>query len=51
MEHLQRMWHARRERLPFRIHGSVAFWDFLKSYAPVNETIFQNLPWFHLEYP
>ena len=25
MEHLQRVWHASKERLPFRAHGSVPF--------------------------
>ena len=30
MEHLQRVWHASRERLPFRTPGSVPhFWDLL----------------------
>ena len=26
MDHLQRVWHASRERLPFRIPGSAPFW-------------------------
>ena len=26
MEHLQRVWHASRERLPFRAPGSIRFW-------------------------
>ena len=27
MEHSQRVWHASRERLPFKTPGSVPFWD------------------------
>ena len=27
MEHLQRVWHASRERLPFRTPGSVPFYE------------------------
>ena len=54
MEHLQRVWHANRERLPFRTPGSVPqFWDLLV--LQILRPDSSNLPClystFHLEYP
>ena len=54
MEHLQQVWHASRERLPFQTPGSVPqFWDLfvLQSLRPDSS----NLPFlystFQFEYP
>ena len=41
MEHLQRVWLASRERLPFRTPGSVPFWGL--AYALIDETSFTEL--------
>ena len=53
IEHLQRLWHANRERLPFRTPGSVPFLGY--AYAPHVATSFWNLPCrlhtFNLDYP
>ena len=54
MEHLQRVWLASRERLPFRTPGSVPpFWDLLM--LQLLRPNSSNLPClystFHLEYP
>ena len=54
IEHLQRVWHASRERLPFRTPGSVAhFCDLLM--LQLLRPNSSNLPClystFHLEYP
>ena len=54
MEYLQRVWHASRERLPFRTPGSFPlFWDLLMLQLLGSD--FPNLPClystFHLEYP
>ena len=53
MEHLQRVWLASRERLPFRTPGSVPILGLAN--APIVETKSSNLPClystFHLEYP
>ena len=54
MEHLQQVWHASRERLPFRTPGSVPlFWDLLVLQLLRPDS--SNLPClystFHLEYP
>ena len=53
MEHLQRVWHASRERLPFRTPGSVPHLDLLMFQLLRPNSL--NLPClystFHLEYP
>ena len=54
VEHLQRVWHASRERLPFRTPGSVPpLWDLLVLQLLKPDS--SNLPClystFHLEYP
>ena len=41
MEHLQRVWHASRERLPFRTPGSVPILGLAN--APIVETKFLEL--------
>ena len=41
MEHLQRVWYASRERLPFRTPGSVPILGL--AYAPIIETKFLEL--------
>ena len=41
MEHLQRVWHASRERLPFRTPGSVPILGLAS--APIVETKFLEL--------
>ena len=41
MEHLQRVWYASRERIPFRTPGSVTFFGF--ACAPIVETRFLEL--------
>ena len=60
MEHLQRVWHASRERLPFRTPGSVPILGL--AYAPIVETKFlelamsltrlftSNTPWYFLDF-
>ena len=54
MEHLQLVWHASRERLPFRTPGSVPILD-LANAPKLLRPNFPNLPClystFHLEYP
>ena len=42
MEHLQRVWHASRERLPFRTPGSAPILGLAN--APIVETNSSNLP-------
>ena len=53
MEHLRQVWHASRERLPFRTPGSVPILGLAN--APIVETNSSNLPClystFYLEYP
>ena len=52
-EHLQRVWHASRERLPFRTPGSVPpFWDLLmlQLLRPNSSTLPCLYSTFHLEY-
>ena len=53
MEHLQRVWHASRERLPFRTPGSVPFLGL--ACVPMLRPDSSNLPClystFYLEYP
>ena len=40
IEHLQRVWHASRERLPLQTPGSVPFWGL--AYALIVETSFPD---------
>ena len=54
INHLQRVWHARRERLPFWTLGSVPrFW--VLSILQLLRPVFPNLPClfslFHIDYP
>ena len=54
MEHLQRMWHASRERLPFRTPCSVPqLWDLLvfQLLRPDSSNLSCFYSTFHLEYP
>ena len=54
MEHLQRVWLASRERLPFRTPGSVSpFWDLLmlQLLRPNSSKLPCLYSTFHLEYP
>ena len=48
MEHLQRVWHASRERLPFRTPGSVPILGLAN--APIVETKFLELAMFLLDF-
>ena len=60
MEHLQRVWHASRERLPFRTPGSVPHcgtclysncWDQIPQSCNVFTRIFtSNIPWYFLDF-
>ena len=54
MEHLQRMWHASRERLPFRTPGSVPHCGtcfVLQLFKPDSSNLPCLYSTFHLEYP
>ena len=60
MEHLQRVWHASRERLPFRTPGSVLFlgtclcsncWDQIPRTCHVfTRLVALNTPWYFLDF-
>ena len=60
MEHLQRVWHASRERLPFRTPGSVPYcgtclcsncWDQIPRSCHVFTRLFtSNTPWYFLDF-
>ena len=60
MEHLQRVWHASRERLPFRTPGSVPYfgtcwcsncWDQIPRTCHVFTRLFtSNTPWYFLDF-
>ena len=59
MEHLQRVWLANRERLPFRTPGSVPLWDLLvlqllrpdSPNLPCFTRLFTlNTPWYFLDF-
>ena len=60
MEHLQRVWHASRERLPFRTPGSVPHcgtclcsncWDQIPRSCHVFTRLFtSNTPWYFLDF-
>ena len=60
MEHLQRVWHASRERLPFRTLGSVPHcgtclcsncWDRIPRTCHVFTRLFtSNIPWYFLDF-
>ena len=60
MEHLQRVWHASRERLPFRTPGSVPHcgtclcsncWDQIPRTCHVFTRLFtSNTPWYFLDF-
>ena len=51
MEHLQWVWHASRERLPFRTPGSVPpLWDLLVLQLLRPDSSNSNTPWYFLDF-